>query len=331
MSDLLKVIDWNVNGIRASIKKGFFESIIGLGGDIFCLQEIKCQDEDMQAVFSNNQARDEVWQINQREMANNSEVLFDQEEANNKPLIGSDYLAFWHTCRMKKGYSGTAILVKRSLLEKFDIVGSFTRLGLEEFDSEGRIVGIEIASKSNPNRIITLINGYYPQGGREGRVAFKLRFYEQVYQLVQSLTAAGREVIITGDLNTTIGDIDLARPRENRRTTGCLPEERVALSWLIEPKTFDPTQLEILNPDFQSYQNSFSSLNLIDTFRHFYPDENGHYTYWDQITRARDRNVGWRIDYFLITGGLMTNLKSSVIHDQVMGSDHCPIGLEIEV
>ena len=323
MSESLKIVDWNVNGIRASIKKGFFENVAGLEGDILCLQEIKCQDIDMEAVFGANQAADDAWQ-----MSSNTPVSSLSSDSN---LPGNDYLAFWHTCRIKKGYSGTAILVKKELLERFDIKDSFTRLGLEELDSEGRIVGIELIAKSNPNQLITLINGYYPQGGREGRVAFKIRFYQQVYNLIRSLIASGREVIITGDLNTTVKDIDLARPKENRRTTGCLPQERVALSWIIEPATFEPSQLMILNPEFTDYQNLLSSLNLIDTFRHFVPDENGHYTYWDQITRARDRNIGWRIDYFLITQGLLPSLQSSIIHNQVLGSDHCPISLGLVI
>jgi exodeoxyribonuclease III len=127
-----------------------------------------------------------------------------------------------------------------------------------------------------------------------------------VYEYVKILRDKGECVILCGDLNTTVADIDLARPKENHKTTGCLPEEREALDWFLRD-------------------------GFVDSYRHFYPEKEAAYSYWDQITRARDRNVGWRIDYFLVDQKLLPYLKDAYIWSEVMGSDHCPVGVDLDL
>ncbi len=290
----LKLLSWNINGLRAAIKKGLWDKIHELNPDIFCVQETKS---------------DEVIML--------SGILKHPE-----------YQAVFHSAQNRKGYSGVATFTKNSsqnqanqvsLLDEQNIaigdsnnsnnsnplqlVSTQIGLGLPEFDEEGRLV----LNKYNfQGQQFTLLNGYFPQGGRGPvRIDYKIRFYQAVFELTKKLQASGEKVIICGDLNTTVGDIDLARPKENRQTTGCLPEEREALDLFLK--------------------NGF-----LDSFRYFYPDTVDKYTYWDQITRARERNVGWRIDYFLIDRELEKNLKSATILEEVMGSDHCPIAIELE-
>jgi len=356
-----KLYSFNVNGIRAIGKKGFWEWLESAQPDILAIQEIKADDEIMRSLLSghpninltllDNQITDpsvnssaahkpqllasnagfnkilkqvqdetvEATTVSPFE-GRETEVLADfvRNDTRNNML---NYHLFWHSCSMKKGYSGTAIFFKP---EKFKNVEIFTGLGNPKFDVEGRITGLK-------TEYFTLINGYYPQGGREGRVSYKLEFYQELHDLVQKLENQGEKVVLCGDFNTTLQDIDLARPKENRKTTGCLPEERVAFSWILKPEHFDATQLQVTNPEFANLeQKKIESLGFIDTFRHFYPDLKGKYSYWDQITRARERNVGWRIDYFNISPKLLSNLKSAQILDQITGSDHCPVGVELE-
>jgi exodeoxyribonuclease-3 len=170
---------------------------------------------------------------------------------------------------------------------------------------EGRLVETEVSDLEG-KYLFTLINAYYPQGGRgPHRIEYKIEFYREVKKRTQELQKLGKKIVLCGDFNTTVGDIDLARAKENRKTTGCLPEEREALDWFLKD-------------------------GFLDSFRHFYPEAADRYSYWDQITRARERNVGWRIDYFLVDKNLQENLKAADIHDQVMGSDHCPVSIELE-
>ncbi len=177
-------------------------------------------------------------------------------------------------------------------------------LGQEKFDVEGRVV---ITFYQINGSKLALINAYYPQGGRgQFRIEYKIDFYRAVLAQALKLKKSGHLVILCGDFNTTVADIDLARPKENRQTTGCLPEEREALNWFFEA-------------------------GFEDSFRHFYPNQAGAYTYWDQITRARERNVGWRIDYFLVDQDLLPNLKKAQIHSEIFGSDHCPVSIDLEI
>ena len=324
----LKLLTWNVNGIRASIKKDFWEKISELNPDFVCLQELKCQNEDMVAIFAKKDNSEKEKTDNLFITPSNLESEFSGEIS--KELNVNDFVAFYHTCRMKKGYSGTAIFVKKSLLDsnQVQVLEEFKYLGDDKFDFEGRLIGLKLKIGSE---LLFLLNGYYPQGGRDGRVAYKIEFYELVAKQVRKWQNDGYKVILCGDLNTTIGDIDLARPKENKKTTGCLPEERLVLNWLIDSALFDQSKLLITNSDFE-YLNllDIQKLELVDCFRYYFPDEIAAYTYWDQITRARDRNVGWRIDYWLIDQLLLKSLKSCRIESQVLGSDHCPVIVELE-
>ena len=210
----------------------------------------------------------------------------DQLTDEQKTIAGYDI--FWNPAQ-KLGYSGVASIFKTT--PDNVIIG----MGNERYDFEGRV----ILSKQDG---FNLFNVYFPNGQRgQDRVDFKLDFYKDLLQLVNELRSQGEEVIITGDFNTAHNEIDLANPKENQKTSGFLPEERV---WVDE----------------------YLKTGLIDIYREKYPDK-VQYTWWTYITNARARNVGWRIDYYLITPGLLTRIEDVIIHDQAMGSDHCPVEL----
>lgn len=208
-------------------------------------------------------------------------------------LLNPDgYTTAWASSRVKKGHAGVGTYSKTA--PNTVIVG----MDDERFDGDGRVLITEYEP-------FVLFNIYFPNGGRGPEwVEYKLAFYRHWLGLVASYQAKGRPVVTVGDVNTAYAEIDLARPKENVKTTGFLPIERSAME-------------------------EFWNAGLIDTYRHFHPDE-VKYSYWDQITRARDRNVGWRIDYGIITSDLLPHLKSAEIHDEVMGSDHAPISLVLE-
>jgi exodeoxyribonuclease-3 len=293
---MLNLLSWNVNGIRANIKKGFWQSIEALSPDILCIQETKSDKDILQTGI----------------------------------LQSPNFDLKFHSCSLKKGYSGVATLsrltatapgeneglafgdteVSNSAGEKKTLLlmDSFEALGIDEFDQEGRLLVTKYVYGEGELQLpFTLINGYYPQGGRgQFRIDYKIQFYQAVRTLIDRLHAQGERVMLCGDFNTTVGDIDLARPKENRNTTGCLPEERQALDLFLKQ-------------------------GFVDTFRHFHPDVPDMYSYWDQITRARERNVGWRIDMFLVDEQLLPYVKSATIYSSVMGSDHCPVGIELGV
>lgn len=193
----------------------------------------------------------------------------------------------------KKGYSGVAVYSKE---EPISVKSGFDN---PEFDNEGRVLEVEYEK-------FVLFNVYFPNGGRgPERVKYKLDFYEQLFKRVETVRKKIKNVVVCGDYNTAHKEIDLARPAQNVKTSGFLPEERAWIDKIID-------------------------MGYIDIFREFNskPDQ---YTYWDQITRARDRNVGWRIDYYLISQEMKSMIKNACIHSQVMGSDHCPIELEINI
>lgn len=201
------------------------------------------------------------------------------------------YHAFYDNHQSKAGYSGTAIYTKE---EPHEVTYG---MGVERFDCEGRMV---TAFYDN----LIVCNIYFPNGGQgPERLAYKLAYYEAFLEYVESLRAKN-PVIWGGDVNTAHEEIDLARPDENQENTGFLPEER---AWLDE----------------------VVSAGWVDTFRHFYPTKEGAYSYWDMKTRARDRKVGWRIDYLFASPDLLPRLKKASIHNQIMGSDHCPVSLDI--
>jgi exodeoxyribonuclease-3 len=204
------------------------------------------------------------------------------------------YHGFWNNSRKKKGYSGTALLTRPEPLN-VDF-----GLGIEEFDQEGRTIIAQYPS-------FTLINCYFPNGGRDrSRVPFKLAFYDAFLDKCESLRAQGHNVIFCGDVNTAHREIDLAHPRENQNTSGFLPEERAWIDRVIEA-------------------------GYVDTFRYFHPDLTGGYTWWSMPTRARQRNVGWRLDYFFVARELLDRVSDAFILPEVMGSDHCPVGLRLRV
>lgn len=253
----MKIISWNVNGIRAVAKKGFLDWVRDCSPDILCLQETKAHPE---------QLSDELLDVD------GYEVHFDSAE--------------------KKGYSGVATYSRLTPKEVN------TGLGIKKFDTEGRILATDYGK-------FILFNVYFPNGkASSARLKFKMDFYAAFLNHVDSLQRAGRKIVICGDVNTAHTEIDLARPKENEATSGFLPEERV---WIDE----------LIAHDF------------IDAFRMF-TKEGGHYSWWDYKTKARERNVGWRIDYFFVSRNLKSKVKDAFILSDVMGSDHCPIGIELE-
>jgi exodeoxyribonuclease-3 len=190
------------------------------------------------------------------------------------------------------GYSGTALLTRA---EPLDVQFG---LGIEEFDQEGRTIIAQYPT-------FTLINCYFPNGGRDHRrVPFKLAFYDAFREKCEQLRAQGRAVIFCGDVNTAHREIDLARPKANQNTTGFLPQERAWIDRIVEA-------------------------GYVDTFRHFHPELAGQYTWWSMPTQARARNVGWRIDYFFAAADLLDRISDAFILPEVMGSDHCPVGLRM--
>ena len=203
------------------------------------------------------------------------------------------YRAYWNSAQ-RKGYSGTALITRNEPLSiQFG-------LGLEEFDQEGRTIIAEYPA-------FTLINCYFPNGSRDHkRVPFKLAFYDAFLEKCEQLRKRGQPVVFCGDINTSHHEIDLANPKSNQKTTGFLPEERAWLDKVVEA-------------------------GYVDTFRHFYPDATGQYTWWSMPTRARERNIGWRLDYFFVVSELIGQITNAFILPDVTGSDHCPVGLQLQI
>ncbi|MCC6385523.1 MAG: exodeoxyribonuclease III [Bacteroidia bacterium] len=253
----MRIISWNVNGLRAIWKKGFPEWLARVKPDILCLQEIKAQQD---------QLTDEMIHFN-------------------------NYRSYFFSAE-KKGYSGVAVYSLHK--PKRAKAG----LGLPEFDSEGRFIELEFDN-------FILFNIYFPNGGRgPERVKYKLDFYAEVFKRAEKLRKSQPNLIICGDYNTAHKEIDLARPKENSRVTGFLPEERAWIDQIVE-------------------------MGYVDIFREF-NQEPEQYTYWDQITRARERNVGWRIDYFMVTKEMKHKIEGASIQQDVMGSDHCPVEIRLK-
>ena len=207
-------------------------------------------------------------------------------------LHPADYHTDWSSAE-KKGYSGVGTY------SKTPPVAVKTGFDDERFDKDGRILISDFTH-------FVFFNIYFPNGGRGPEwVKHKLDFYERFLEIVAGYTAKGRSVVVTGDVNTAYAEIDLARPKENVKKSGFMPEERVALG-------------------------EFFAAGLIDTFRALHPTE-VKYTWWDTVTRARERNVGWRIDYFFVSPDLKDRIVAADIHADVLGSDHCPISLTLDL
>ena len=252
----MKLISWNVNGIRAAVKKGFFDFLEKENPDILFLQETKAQPDQLEESL----------------------------------LECPGYKTYWHSAE-KKGYSSVALFTKE------EPISVQKGLGIEKFDVEGRSIRAEYAD-------FVVYGIYFPNGGRPERLPYKYEFYEELLRLVVADREAGKRVFICGDFNVAHEEIDLARPKENVKTSGFLPEERAWFSKLL-------------------------ASGFVDTFRAFHPGEGEKYTYWDQRFRARERNTGWRIDYFVASEEAMGLVKKAWILDQVYGSDHCPVAIEV--
>lgn len=203
----------------------------------------------------------------------------------------ADYHATWHPAK-RKGYSGVGTWVRSEAITSVGI-------GDDRFDDEGRMLVTRTPG-------FHLVNVYVPNGSRDhSRVPFKLAFYQALHDWIQARHAAGEYVVVCGDWNTAHTEIDLANPRSNEKTTGFLPEERV---WI----------------------DKFLALGLVDVFRAAHPGEKGHYTWWSQRPGVRQKNIGWRLDYFLVSEGLVGRVKGVEHQAHVLGSDHCPVLLELD-
>ncbi len=256
--ETIKILSWNVNGIRAAYKKGILDWFKKANPDILCLQETKAHPEQL----------------------------------TNELLNVNGYSAYFSSAE-KKGYSGVVTYTKE---EPINIENG---IGIKKFDNEGRFIITEFKE-------FILFNIYFPNGkASKERLQYKMDFYESFLKHIKKLLKKNKKIVICGDVNTAHKEIDLARPKENSKTSGFLPEER---KWI----------------------DKFLAAGFIDTFRMF-NSKPENYTWWDMITRARERNVGWRIDYFYISENLKNKLKSGFIRPDVMGSDHCPVGIELTI
>lgn len=250
-----RFVSWNVNGIRAALKKGFMDYFLEIDADAFCIQETKCQ----------------VGQVD---------------------LELPGYHQYWNQA-VKKGYSGTAIFTKEKP------ISADYGLGIHEHDQEGRIVALEFET-------YYLVNVYTPNSQNKlARLAYR-ETWEDAFRSYLLELEKKKPVIICGDLNVAHAEIDLENPDSNHFNPGFSDEERQKMSLLLGE-------------------------GFVDTFRYLYPDAEKMYSWWSYRTRARERNVGWRIDYFLASSKLKDKIKGAEIHSEILGSDHCPVALILDV
>lgn len=249
----MKLISWNVNGLRACLQKGFLDYFKELDADVFCLQETKLQ-----------------------------------EGQHDLELPG--YFQYWNYAE-KKGYSGTALFTKKKP------VAVTCGIGVEEHDHEGRVITAEYEE-------YYVVTVYVPNSQRElTRLEYRMRWEEAFLGYLKKLEEK-KPVIFCGDLNVAHQEIDLKNPKSNHKNAGFTDEERNCFSRVLE--------------------NGF-----VDSFRFFYPDVTGAYSWWSYMSQARTKNVGWRIDYFVVSEALKSRLTDAKIHAQVPGSDHCPVELDL--
>ncbi len=255
----MKLISWNVNGLRAVVTKGFKEFFDNVDADIFCLQETKLQEE--------------------------------QVDENIKSIFNG-YNEYWN-CAEKKGYSGTAVFSK---LKPINVTYG---IGIEEHDKEGRVITLEFDK-------FYLVNCYTPNSKRElERLNYRMQWEDAFRNYLLKLNET-KPVIMCGDLNVAHNEIDLKNPKTNHRNAGFTDEERDKMT-------------KLLNAGFT------------DSFRYLYPEKEGCYSWWSYMFHAREKNAGWRIDYFIVSNSINKNIKESTIYSDIMGSDHCPVGIEIEI
>lgn len=248
----MKYVSWNVNGIRACLKKGFLESFNSLDADIFALQETKAQKDQIEL------------------------------DIPGYTLYTNDAL--------KKGYSGTAVLTR---IEPLSVSYG---IGIEEHDQEGRVITLEFED-------YYFVTCYTPNSKKElARIDYRMEWEDA---FLAYLDALNKPVILCGDLNVAHNEIDLKNPSSNHHNAGFSDQERNKMTELL-------------------------SHGYIDTFRYLYPDKKDAYTWWSYMFKSRERNAGWRIDYFIVSDSLKERIKESLIYSDMLGSDHCPIGLEME-
>lgn len=253
----MKIISWNVNGIRAVAKKDFFSDLKNLSPDILCLQETKAQDEQVAEVLSQ---------------------------------VENYYI--YSSSAERKGYSGTAILSRnKPIISKMGI-------GILEHDNEGRVITLEFEE-------FYLVNVYVPNSGNDlRRLDYRQKWDFAFYNYLKELEST-KPVISCGDFNVAHREIDLARPKANyNKSAGFMQEEIDGM-------------------------DRYTGGGFVDTFRHFYPDKEDAYSWWSYRAGARTKNIGWRIDYFLVSQSLINGVKSAAILGEIMGSDHCPVSIEL--
>ena len=249
----MKLISWNVNGLRAVYKKGFLDFFNEINADIFCIQETKMQE---------------------------GQITLELEK----------YEQYFNYA-VRKGYSGTAVFTKIKP-EKVTY-----GIGIEEHDQEGRVITLEFKN-------FYLVNCYTPNSGRElARLEYRM-IWEDVFKEYLKKLDENKPVIICGDLNVAHKEIDLKNPKTNRKNAGFTDEERNKISNLL-------------------------ASGFTDSYRKLYPDKENAYTWWSYMGNARAKNIGWRIDYFLTSDRISSKIKETYIFNEIMGSDHCPVGLEI--
>ena len=255
----MKLISWNVNGLRAVITKGFQEFFDNIDADIFCLQETKMQE--------------------------------DQIDDNIKKIF-QNYYSYWNSAE-RKGYSGTAIFSKKQP------IGVTYGIGIEEHDTEGRVITLEFEN-------FYMVNCYTPNSKRElERLEYRQIWEDEFRKYLLKLNET-KPVILCGDLNVAHNEIDLKNPKTNRRNAGFTDEERGKMTELL-------------------------SAGFTDTFRYLYPDKTESYSWWSYMFKAREKNAGWRIDYFIVSKSIEEKIEESYIYSEVLGSDHCPVGLDIKI
>lgn len=251
----MKLVSWNVNGLRACVRKGFLDYFEKVDADIFCVQETKLQEGQID-------------------------------------LQLEGYAQYWNYA-VKKGYSGTAVFTKEEpITVKYGV-------GDSDVEEEGRILTLEFPQ-------YFLVNVYAPNAQRDlARLPFRLEWEEAMRVYMKQLDAR-KPVIVCGDLNVAHQEIDIRNVKSNIGNSGFTFEERGKMTKLLEE-------------------------GFIDTYRHFHPDQEGAYTWWSYMNKVRERNIGWRIDYFIASERLVPSLESAEIHSQILGSDHCPIVLKIDL
>ena len=250
----MKLISWNVNGIRACVNKGFKDFFETINADIFCIQETKCQPEQIDLNFEG-------------------------------------YHAYWNSAE-RRGYSGTAIFTKK---EPINVTYG---IGIEEHDNEGRVITLEFED-------FFMVDIYTPNAKRGlERLDYRQVWEDEIRNYLVNLNKT-KPVIMCGDLNVAHEEIDLKNPKSNRGNAGFTDEERAKMTELL-------------------------SAGFVDSFRFLYPEKTDCYSWWSYMGKAREKNVGWRIDYFIVSKDIKDKIKDAMIYPEVMGSDHCPVGLIIE-